>query len=42
VVKNYRGLTIEYPQPVERDARVPYDDIFFAGQPPDDDREGSR
>jgi lysine 2,3-aminomutase len=40
VVKNYRGLEIEYPQPIERDCTVPYDAVW-AG-PPDDDREGSR
>jgi len=41
LVRNYRGLEIEYPQPRQRDARVPYDDVFFAGEAPDDDREGS-
>jgi lysine 2,3-aminomutase len=41
VVRNYRGLTVEYPQPIERDCRVPYDEVFFAGEPEDDDREGS-
>lgn len=42
VVRNYRGTRIEYPQPLERDCRVPYDDIHFADEPADDDREGSR
>jgi len=41
VVRTYRGTRIEYPQPRERDCRVPYDAIFFAGEPDDDDREGS-
>lgn len=41
VVRSYRGHRVEYPQPAERDATVPYDDVFFAGEPPDDDREGS-
>ena len=41
VVKTYRGVRIEYPQPRERDCRVPYDAIQFAGEPADDDREGS-
>ena len=29
------------PEPRERDCTVPYDDVFFAGTPDDDDREGS-
>ncbi|TMQ10734.1 MAG: KamA family radical SAM protein [Deltaproteobacteria bacterium] len=41
VVRSYRGERIEYPQPRERDCTVPYDDIYFAGVPADDDREGS-
>lgn len=41
MVKNYRGLSIEYPQPRERDCTVPYDAIYFAGDSDDDDREGS-
>jgi len=41
VVRTYRGERIEYPQPRERDCTVPYDDIYFANEPPDDDREGS-
>ena len=41
VVRTYRGARIEYPQPRERDCTVPYDDIYFAGVPTDDDREGS-
>jgi lysine 2,3-aminomutase len=40
VVRNYRGARIEYPQPRQRDCNVPYDEVFFAGEPPDDDREG--
>lgn len=42
VVTTYRGLRVEYPQPRERDCTVAYDAIQFAGEPPDDDREGSR
>ena len=42
VVTTYRGVRVEYPQPRERDCTVPYDAIQFAGEPPDDDREGSR
>lgn len=41
IVKTYRGARVEYPQPRERDCSVPYDAIQFAGEPPDDDREGS-
>ncbi len=41
IVRTYRGTQIEYPQPRERDCSVPYDDIYFAGAPDDDDREGS-
>jgi lysine 2,3-aminomutase len=41
VVRTYRGISIECPQPRERDSTVPYDDIYFAGAPADDDREGS-
>jgi lysine 2,3-aminomutase len=41
IVKTYRGVRIEYPQPRERDCSVAYDQVQCAGQPPDDDREGS-
>jgi lysine 2,3-aminomutase len=41
IVRTYRGTRIEYPQPRERDCTVPYDAIYFAGEPDDDDREGS-
>jgi lysine 2,3-aminomutase len=41
IVRTYRGTRIEYPQPRERDCTVAYDEIQFAGEPPDDDREGS-
>jgi lysine 2,3-aminomutase len=41
IVRTYRGTRIEYPQPRERDCRVAYDDVYFAGVPADDDREGS-
>src|SRR5580704_15179507 len=42
IVRTYRGERIEYPQPRERDCTVPYDAIYFAGEPDDDDREGAR
>src|SRR5262249_9146119 len=41
LVRRYRGVRVESPQPRERDCRVPYDDVYFAGTPADDDREGS-
>jgi lysine 2,3-aminomutase len=41
VVRTYRGRRITYPQPREKDITVAYDDVFFAGVPDDDDREGS-
>ncbi|HEV7559043.1 MAG TPA: hypothetical protein VGO00_26400, partial [Kofleriaceae bacterium] len=41
-VRTYRGERIAYPEPRERDCHVPYDDIHFANEPADDDREGSR
>ncbi|MDX2090804.1 MAG: KamA family radical SAM protein [Kofleriaceae bacterium] len=41
IVTTYRGVRVEYPQPRERDCTVAYDAIQFAGEPPDDDREGS-
>jgi lysine 2,3-aminomutase len=41
IVKSYRGELVSYPQPRARDCTVAYDDVFFAGEPPDDDREGS-
>jgi lysine 2,3-aminomutase len=40
-VRTYRGQVLDYPQPRERDCAVPYDEVFFAGEPDDDDREGS-
>ncbi len=39
-VKSYRGQIVDYPQPVAKDCTVPYDEVFFAGEPEDDDREG--
>jgi lysine 2,3-aminomutase len=42
VVRTYRGERIAYPQPRAHDCTVPYDAIYFADQPADDDREGSR
>ena len=42
IVTTYRGTRVEYPQPRARDCTVPYDAIYFAGESPDDDREGSR
>ena len=41
VVRTYRGELVDYPEPRERDCAVPYDEVYFAGQPEDDDREGS-
>ncbi len=40
-VRTYRGVSIRYPQPRERDCAVAYDAVQFAGVEPDDDREGS-
>ena len=40
-VRTYRGDLVRYPEPRARDCRVPYDEVYFAGQPDDDDREGS-
>ncbi len=40
-VRTYRGAIVDYPQPRERDCTVPYDEVYFAGVPDDDDREGS-
>ena len=42
LVRTYRGEQIEYPQPKQRDCSVAYDAIYFADEPADDDREGSR
>ena len=42
VVRTYRGERIRYPQPHERDCTVPYDAVWFADAPEDDDREGPR
>jgi lysine 2,3-aminomutase len=39
-VRSYRGKEVVYPEPQERDCTVPYDEVFFAGEPEDDDREG--
>jgi len=41
IARTYRGSRVEYPQPRERDCSVAYDDIYFAAEPVDDDREGS-
>ena len=40
IVRTYRGTRVTYPQPRARDCAVPYDDVWFAGEPDDDDREG--
>jgi lysine 2,3-aminomutase len=40
-VRTYRGELVDYPEPRERDCTVPYDAVYFAGVPEDDDREGS-
>jgi lysine 2,3-aminomutase len=42
IVHTYRGTRVEYPQPRERDCSVPYDAIYFAGAPSDDDTEPCR
>jgi lysine 2,3-aminomutase len=42
VARTYRGTLVEYPQPRERDCAVPYDDVYFAGEPVDDDTEPCR
>jgi len=39
-LRNYRGLEVTYPQPLEKDPTVSYDDVFFRDVAPDDDREG--
>ena len=41
LVRTYRGQLVRYPEPRERDPHVPYDQVYFADQPDDDDREGS-
>jgi lysine 2,3-aminomutase len=41
VVRTYRGALVEYPQPRQSDCSVPYDGVYFAAEPADDDREGS-
>jgi lysine 2,3-aminomutase len=41
IVRTYRGERITYPQPRARDCAVPYDAVYFAGEAPDDDREGA-
>jgi lysine 2,3-aminomutase len=41
LVRTYRGEAIAYPQPRAADITVAYDAIHFAGEPDDDDREGS-
>jgi lysine 2,3-aminomutase len=41
IVRTYRGERVAYPQPRERDCAVPYDTVWFAGAPDDDDREGA-
>ncbi len=40
-LRNYRGVAVTYPQPVLKDPSVSYDEVYFRGVPPDDDREGS-
>jgi lysine 2,3-aminomutase len=42
MLRNYRGEPVSYPQPRAGGCDVPYDAVWFAGEPPDDDREGSR
>ncbi len=40
-VRTYRGARVDFPQPRETDTTVAYADVFLAGEPADDDREGS-
>lgn len=40
-VRTYRGDLVDYPQPRQKDCSVPYDAVYFAGVPDDDDRPGS-
>ena len=42
VLRDYRGRTVSYPEPQQTDCTVPYDKVFFANVPDDDDREGPR
>ncbi len=35
VVRNFEGKVVTYHEPRERDCSVPYDDVFFAGDPAD-------
>ncbi len=39
-LRNYRGQEVSYPQPLAKDPAVSFDEVFFAGVAPDDDREG--
>ncbi len=32
--RNYKGETYDYPEPIERDCSVPYDDLFYAADEP--------
>jgi len=41
LLRNYRGEAVDYPQPRRAGHEVAYDAVWFAGQPDDDDREGS-
>ena len=41
IVRTYRGKLVEYPEAREQDCTVAYDQVYFAGEPDDDDREGS-
>jgi len=40
ILRNYRGVVVSYPQPKKKDPAVSYDEIYFRGIEPDDDREG--
>jgi lysine 2,3-aminomutase len=40
LLRNYRGEKVRYPEPRAHDCTVPYDEVYFADAPPDDDREG--
>ncbi len=36
VLRNFEGKLVTYHEPEQRDCSVPYDEIFFAGEPGDD------
>jgi lysine 2,3-aminomutase len=42
VLRNYEGKLVTYHEPAERDCSVPYDEVFFAGEPGDEVDDESR